>query len=290
MISLDVVAALLRDEWSLSGVDVAAHHGGMNSATWWVEIDGVRRFVAKSVPAAQRDGFVAGLAVASLVDAGGVPAGAPRPARSGPVASLPDGSPLALLRYVEGDELTAADAAAVGSALGQVHRILVDGHVPGERPLYRVDLDEQHMGVRDWIRPAVEAALRDVDTGGMTQGLLHTDPSPEAFRLDRATGVIGLIDWGAACRGPLMYDVASAVMYVGGPDHRGPLLEGYLDTGALTAAEVDDALWPMLRYRAAVQAWYFAWRTYHDDLTGIADAQGNEEGLDDARAMLAAWT
>jgi len=123
----------------------------------------------------------------------------------------------------------------------------------------------------------------------MTHGLLHTDPSPDAFRLDRATGVVGLIDWSVAMHGPLVYDLASAVMYVGGPEHRGPLVEAYLETGALTTAEVDRALWPMLRYRACIQAMYFAWRTYHDDLTGIADARGNEEGLDHARATLAAW-
>jgi Ser/Thr protein kinase RdoA (MazF antagonist) len=290
VISLDALRAVLRREWGLASVDVVAHHGGMNSATWWVEVDGVRRFVVKSVPNANRDNFRAGLAVAGIVEAGGIPAGGAVPARAGPVVSLPDGSPVALLRYVEGDELTVDDADAVGATLGRVHRILAAARVDGEHPLHRVDPDAPYIAVRDWIRPAVTAALRDIDTGGMTHGLLHTDPAPEAFRRDRATGAVGLIDWSVACRGPLMYDLASAVMYVGGPEHRGPLAEAYLATGALTAAEVDRALWPMLRYRAAVQAMYFAWRTYHDDLTGIAGAHENDQGLDDAKAMLAAWT
>src|SRR5215468_11967632 len=121
MISLDAVRDVLSREWGLAGLDVVAHHGGMNSATWWVDIDGVRRFVAKSVPAANRDGFLAGLAVAALVEAGGVPAGAPLPTPDGLAASLPDGSPIALLGYVDGDELTEDDGATVGRTLGQVH-------------------------------------------------------------------------------------------------------------------------------------------------------------------------
>jgi hypothetical protein len=43
----------------------------------------------------------------------------------------------------------------------------------------------------------------------------------------------------------------------------------------------------MLRYRGAIQAMYFAWRTANNDLTRIDDASGNEKGLADARAMLA---
>ena len=45
----------------------------------------------------------------------------------------------------------------------------------------------------------------------------------------------------------------------------------------------------MLRYRWAVQAYYFAHRIAHEDLTGIADHAGNEKGLADARAALSRW-
>lgn len=290
MTEVDAVRAVLAREWDLAGVDVVPHHGGMNSATWWVEVGGERRWVAKAVPATDRDDFVGGLAVATLVEAGGIPAGAPVACRSGPVATLPDGRPIALLGHVPGEELTEGDGDRVGATLGRAHRILGDATVDGARPLHGIDLDEPYMGVRDWIRPAVASALRDLDTSWLTYGLLHTDPSPEAFRADAATGGIGLIDWSVAMRGPLMFDVASGVMYVGGPDRAGPLLDAYLGTGALDATEVERALVPMLRYRAAVQAMYFAWRTYHDDLTGIADADGNERGLSHARTMLAEWS
>jgi len=129
----EAVRDMVSREWRLTGFEILPHHGGMNSATWWVDVDGTRRFVAKSVPPTTRDGFLGGLAVAGLVESGGVPAGAPVPASSGLTASLPDGSPVALLRYVEGDELTSDDGTMVGTTLGRVHRILAGAHVDGER-------------------------------------------------------------------------------------------------------------------------------------------------------------
>jgi hypothetical protein len=36
-------------------------------------------------------------------------------------------------------------------------------------------------------------------------------------RHDAATGHCGIIDWSSAEHGPLLYDLASAVMYLGGP-------------------------------------------------------------------------
>nr|BFE71579.1 hypothetical protein GCM10020092_048800 [Actinoplanes digitatis] len=115
-------------------------------------------------------------------------------------------------------------------------------------------------------------------------GLLHTDPAPEAFRLDRARGACGLIDWSTALCGPLLYDLASAVMYVGGPGHAGSLIEAYLDQGVVSGGEVERGLPVMLRFRWAVQADYFARRIATDDLTGIDSAAGNEDGLADAYA------
>jgi len=86
--------------------------------------------------------------------------------------------------------------------------------------------------------------------------------------------------------GPLLYDLASAVMYVGGPDHTGELIHAYLRDGVLDHAEVRDALAPMLRFRWAVQANYFAWRIAENDLTGISGPGDNEQGLEDARRSL----
>jgi homoserine kinase type II len=54
----------------------------------------------------------------------------------------------------------------------------------------------------------------------------------------------------------------------------------------LAAAEVEHGLAPMLRFRWAVQANYFAWRIAENDLTGISGPPENEKGLEDARRAL----
>jgi Ser/Thr protein kinase RdoA (MazF antagonist) len=297
MISADAVAAALAQEWGLSDLRITEHNGGMNSLTWWIDAPD-RRWVAKSVPASSGVDFLGGLAVAAEVQAAGIPAGAAIPTRAGTVtttiADTATGGrrPLALLDYVPGDELSDSDPAdirLVGTTLGRVHVALRGARVDGVRRLRGINLEAEYMGVRDWIRPAVANVLREyaeLDHDSLTSGLLHSDPAPEAFRLDRSSGVVGLIDWGAALSGPLLYDVASAVMYVGGLDRAGGLLDAYLASGALTSAEVDRGVSTMLKFRWAIQAMYFAWRTAHDDLTGIDDADGNEVGLADAKRML----
>ena len=110
----------------------------------------------------------------------------------------------------------------------------------------------------------------------LTWGRLHTDPAPEAFLHDAASGVTGLIDWAGACPGPLLYDVASAVMYLGGLAAAEPFLAAYLSTSPLPRAELIH-LPTWLRYRGAVQAAYFADRVVRADLTGT-DAAGNRTG------------
>lgn len=116
--------------------------------------------------------------------------------------------------------------------------------------------------------------------------MLHTDPAPEAFIRDDSTGVTGLIDWTGAGRGPVLYDVASAVMYLGGPQHAGAFLTAYQAHGVLRADE-----WRHLdafgRFRWAVQAVYFARRIAEADMTGVAGQADNERGLTDAVQGLA---
>jgi hypothetical protein len=75
-------------------------------------------------------------------------------------------------------------------------------------------------------------------------------------------------------------------MYVGDPDHALELIRAYLDQGTLGPAEVQNGLAPMLRFRWAVQANYFAWRITENNLTGIRGPEENEKGLEDARRLL----
>jgi len=287
------VSARLGLDWDLFPAAVSPLGGGMNSQTWHVEA-GDRRFVAKAVPVERHSTFAAGLACAAIVEAAGMPAGAPVRTRHDAITVAIDGRALALLRFVEGAELTgesAEERRLIGTTLGRVHLALAGRRVAGTGRFPFVDAGASHLSVLPWIRPAVEAALgawEAVPPGSLTWGLLHTDPAPEAFRLDPGTGTCGLIDWDLGTVGPLLYDLASAEMYVGGPERSGPLIEAYLATSALASEEVDRALRPMAQLRWAVQADYFAKRVATNDRTGIDDADDNEEGLEDARRGLSA--
>jgi homoserine kinase type II len=282
----------LAERWGLPEATIEAHHGGMNSATWFVR-QGGRRWVAKAVDPAARQSFAGGLAVAAALEAAaGIPAGAPIPTRDGGLVTAVDAIPLALLSWVPGEQLsgvTPDEQRLIGATLAQVHWALRDSPAHDAERFHWVDPRAERLSIRAWIRPAVAAAVAGLDElnpESLSQGLLHTDPAPEAFRLDRATGVCGLIDWSVAMTGPLLYDVASAVMYVGGPDHGAPLLESYLDQSVMTRAEVERGLLVMLRFRYAVQADYFAHRIATADLTGIASMAENEAGLAHARRAL----
>jgi Ser/Thr protein kinase RdoA (MazF antagonist) len=292
VIELATLRTSLARTWGLDHPEIAVHDGGMGSRTWFVA-QGGRRWVAKAVAPALRRQFVGGLAVATAVEAAGIPAGAPVPTREGrPVATVA-GHTLALLRWVAGEELTGAGRDQqrwIGETLARVHRCLRGVPMPEADRFHWVRPEAAHLGIRPWVRPAVAAAvaaLEPVPPRSLTWGLLHTDPAPEHFRMDAVSGRCGLIDWSVAMEGPLLYDLASAVMYLGGPGRAGALVEAYLRAGVLPAVEVERALTVMLRFRWAVQADYFAHRIADHDLTGIAGPADNERGLDDARRWLA---
>jgi homoserine kinase type II len=287
----DQVRVALTSRWGLASAEVEPHHGGMNSATWFVTL-GTRRWVAKSVAPHNGPAFAAGLAVAARLDASGIPSGRPEPALDGRIVVQIDGFPLALLDWVPGAPVAGdgpEDQDVIGATLGRVHSALKGADVPGSERFHWVDPTAAHLDVRPWVREHVAAAVAAFDALGaqtLTYGLLHGDPNPEAFRLDPATGVCGLIDWPSAINGPLLYDLASAVMYVGGTDRAGLLIAAYLAQGALSESEVERGLGVLLWFRWAVQADYFARRLVERDLTGIADDAGNEKGLNDAHYWL----
>ena len=285
------VAAVLAREWGLQVDSLATNHGGMNSRTWIVDGSG-HRFVAKAVPVERAASFEAGLATATLVEEAGIPAGAPVLTRAGRRSAPVENSVVAVLRWVEGAELTGEsveERRLIGSTLGRAHLALAGLETPGAGRFHWIDVAAAHLGSRPWVRPAIEAAIaayHAMRPESLTWGLLHTDPAPEAFRLDPTTSECALIDWDLGMVGPLLYDLASAEMYVGGPHRSSPLIDAYLETGALRPEEVDRGLKPMARMRWAVQADYFARRIAKDDLTGIDSAAENEKGLEDARRGL----
>ena len=291
MLDTSELLAVLAEEWDVVEPRLEAHDAGMNSRTWLVDSGG-ERYVAKAVPADQHDRFVSGLAVAALAEAGGVVTGSAVPTHDGGRWTRVGDHTLALLRFVHGRPLEGDDPEEqriIGTTLARAHRALVGRDLPGAARFHWLDPAADHLAINDWLRPAIADALDSWDRlppSSLTWGLLHSDPAPEAFLLDPSTGTCGLIDWDSGLVGPLMYDVASAVMYLGGPDRSSAFRASYLESPPIPPAEVDSALEPMLRLRWAVQADYFAARIRRNDLTGISDASGNEQGLEDARRAL----
>jgi len=287
-----LLVSCLSRYWGLTDVRIRVHNGGMGSETWFVDL-GEQRWVAKAVTSADGSQFAGGMTIARRLEQAGIPAGAPVPVKDGRLVVDVGDAQLALLTWVPGRELTGADDTEqqiIGATLAGVHRALAGFEVAGAQRFHWVDPDADYLSLRPWLRPAIAAALAALDDArpdAMSWGLLHADPAPEAFRLDAATGRCGVIDWSYAVHGPLLYDLASAVMYVGGREQAEALIRAYLDTGMLGAAEVEHGLAALLRFRWAVQANYFAWRITGNNLTGISGPQENEKGLEDARRFLA---
>ena len=288
-----MLTTYLEQYWNLSAVTITAHPGGMGSVTWIVE-QGDHKWVAKRVARHAGPQFAGGLELARRLEASGIPSGAPVAARDGRLAvDVGDGF-LALLSWVPGGPLTGrstAELQLIGNTLAEVHRALLACSNNGANRFHWVDPDASYLSLRPWLRPAIAAALDGLDaadTGTMSWGLLHADPAPDAFRLDPVTSRCGVIDWSYFLYGPLLYDLASAVMYVGGAADAGDLVQAYLRHGLMNAADVHAGLGPMLRFRWAVQANYFAWRIAENDLTGMSGPLDNEKRLEDARSALAA--
>lgn len=280
---------LLATSWGIDADHVSPLPGGMNSQTWEVAARG-SRWVAKTVAERASAGFKAGLRAAAMVQAEGIPAGAPVPTRSGRLTVELAGRSTALLTYVEGRPLTGVgnDVGLIGATLARVHRVLRGIRIPGAPAFEWIDPDATYLDAEPWVRPAVTRALEDwqeVRRDLETWGSLHGDPAPEAFLAAAQRRGCGLIDWAAGCYGPFLYDLASAVMYVG-PEGQAELVSAYRAEGDMRAGEIQRGLLPMLRLRWAVQAAYFALRQCENDLTGIADEAANRKGLADARRHL----
>jgi Ser/Thr protein kinase RdoA (MazF antagonist) len=257
-------------EW-LDGPTRLSPVEAMNSSAWLVD-SGAERFVLKVATPSNAPG----LAAAEWLESRGFRAGAPLR------MTVRQGRLVALLRFVEGEPLDHADVDVVGETLGRVHRELVDAPVPAGIDCWPWTWLDSAVIAEPALRSAARAAIARAEdlAPGLTHGILHGDPAPEAFL--RAADDVGLIDWGAACHGPLLYDVASAFMYVRN-DQR--LIDAYARTGPLSGGELAHTT-EFLAFRLALQAWYFSMRLATNDPTGPAGLAGNEEGLAHARGGL----
>jgi len=264
------LARTLTTEW-LGEHAVRTPVEAMNSSTWIVEADG-ERFALKIAKATDEPGLEA----AAWLHDRGVRTGAPIR------MVVRDGRLVALLRFVDGQPLTYNDEDRVGATLGRVHSLLRDAPVPEGMDRWPWPWLDSAVIEEPALRSAAETAIARAEhlAPSLSHGILHGDPAPEAF-LD-ADGDIGLIDWGAACHGPLLFDVASAWMYTRDCDE---LIDAYARTGPLDREELAHTP-DFLRFRLALQAWYFSTRLASNDLTGLESRADNEKGLADARAGL----
>lgn len=267
---------MLRECWDLKSVGLEVLAGGMNSAVW-LAFGGGWRVVVKAV-GLDDSGFGPGLELAARLDDAGVRTGRPRVSKHGRFVERVDGRQVAVLEYVDGVELGPADQAAIGDLLGRVHSAAaVEPGATADWLRFLLPFEES-VDLEPWIRPAVEGAVADaIALGPVSWAWLHGDPAAEAFR-QQDDGEVALIDWGGAMRGPILYDVASAVMYNGDP-----VVPAYLRRRPDLTGELKRGLPTFLRVRYAVQAGYFAWRITNNILTGIAGPADNHQGLAHAR-------
>ncbi|GAA2328219.1 phosphotransferase [Dactylosporangium salmoneum] len=205
----------------------------------------------------------AGLSAAGRAEAAGFDAGAPLRAADGALTVAVGDGAVALLRLVPGRPLQAADPLDRqwwGGTLGSVHRALGGFAHPALAKFEPAGVPREapHLTLEPWLRPAVRdtaaAVRRIMVTDQLTYGVLHGDPRAAHFRLDPDTGAVGLVGWAAAGTGPLLADLAAAVLAAGGPANAAGLPEAYLRAGPVPADECEAVLPALLCHRAALAA------------------------------------
>ncbi|GGL16886.1 hypothetical protein GCM10012284_59330 [Mangrovihabitans endophyticus] len=251
---------MLRDEWHLVPGDLTRLQGGLLSRAWEFEASG-HTHLARLSDGPVRPSVEAGLAAAAHLLDHGIAAGTPVRTLGGALTVTLGSGALAVLRRVPGRSLAGADPVDQqwwGDRLGAVHRVLQHFQHPGLRPWNLLDAGAGHLDAQPWLREAVTAAVTAMTrlsvTDRLTYGVLHGDPAPEDFVVDLDTGRAGILDCGVSGTGPLVYDVAAAVVYAGGLMAAGELLDGYLSAGPVRQDELEAALPVLLRFRWAVQA------------------------------------
>lgn len=281
-------ADLTRTGWNRVILQANPLGGGMNSATALVQLDDGPA-VLKWVPSGVAPALLAGCEAARRLARHGLVTGAAIPTVAGDLIHRTGSGAVALLGYVEGQPLdpdSTHDQRAMAVTLAAVHA----AEATHDAGLFMGDqiLDLTH-DVEPWVRPSVDQVLAEYQRlPELTWGLLHGDPEAGAFRRRPGSEMVALIDWSATARGPVLYDVASALMYLGGREQAGSFWAAYVTHSPASPEELEEHVQAFTRYRAAVQAAYFSMRIATDDRTGIEDDRENWKGLRDAELMLRA--
>lgn len=280
-------ADLVRAGWDMPSRSAEPLGGGMNSATALVELsDG--QAVLKWVPDSAAVALAEGCEVARRLARHGLVTGEPFPTTVGELTYPVGQGAAALLRFVSGEQLDPRDPQDqqdLAITLAAVHTsesTLQSGSFGCDQ------IAAMAYDVEPWIAPAIDRVLEEYHRlPALTWGLLHTDPAPEAF-LRTNSGEVAVIDWTGAGRGPVLYDVASALMYLGGRQDAEPFWNAYVRYSPAPARELIEHLDAFTRFRGVVQAAYFSMRIATQDRTGIDHDDENWKGLRDAEQMLRA--
>ncbi|HET9517510.1 MAG TPA: phosphotransferase, partial [Actinoplanes sp.] len=256
----DVIRSVLRAQWHCGPAELAVLPSGPMSYAWAVTV-GDQRLVARLVDHPVRSALEAGVAAAVHLRERGFVIGRPLRTLAGSLTAQAPAGTLSLVHRVPGRALSAVDPLDQqwwGDRLGAAHRGLAGFDHQGLRRWTWLHPQDPCLDVEPWLRPAItdaaNALTRLTVTDRLTYGVLHGDPTVESFVMDPATGRAGLLDWGACGTGPLVYDVAAAVVQAGGPDAAAELIDGYLAAGPISRGELDAALPVLMRVRWAVLA------------------------------------
>jgi Ser/Thr protein kinase RdoA (MazF antagonist) len=256
----DILRSTLRDQWHLVPTALTPLPGGLLSRGYRATV-GDDDYVVRVVEATARQALEAGLTAADHLTGRGIAAGEPVRTLGGALCAETPAGVFAVLRRAPGRTLDGGDPVDQqwwGDRLGAVHRALQGFHHPGLRRWNTLDPHAAHLAVEPWLQTAVAdavaAATRLTVTDRLTYGVLHGDPAPEGFVVDPATGRAGLLDCAPSGTGPLVYDLAAAVVYAGGSEAAAELVDGYLAAAPVQRDELEAALPVLLRFRWAVQA------------------------------------
>ncbi|MDP9791888.1 homoserine kinase type II [Catenuloplanes nepalensis] len=257
----ETLLATVRRAWHQPVADIRAICRGVHASRWEATA-GDHRFTLTRAPAKARASLAAGLSALDRLIERGI--GASRAERTvhGTLTVETAVSVLALGRRAEGRPLHPADPVDArwwGCLLGAAHRALDGFDHPGlHHPAgwHGLDPGAPHLPpeTRDAVARAVAAVTRLCVTDRLTYGVLHRDPSAPLFLIDPATGRTGVLGWGPAGTGPLVYDLAAAVVAADGPEATAELVDAYARAGPVHRDEIEAALPVLVELRRAALA------------------------------------
>ncbi len=140
-------------------------------------------------------------------------------------------------------------------------------------------------GLAELIRRACMGARAFESRRAVTSGVIWADRVE--IVLEKETGQVGVIDWGAIERGPLVFDVALALLWLfpKGSQASEEFLHAYLGVAPISSDELEG-----LSYYTALlwarQAKFFAYRVAAGVTRGDPYPRGNIQRLLEARQAL----